>query len=49
MRASAVTRWITKNGKRIPLTGSGGGKGAGTVVAAGVLAWDCQPGSAAAV
>ncbi|MEU0878067.1 hypothetical protein ABZ345_05675 [Lentzea sp. NPDC005914] len=29
-----MTRWITKNGKRIPLTGGG----AGTVVAAGVLA-----------
>jgi hypothetical protein len=25
-----MTRWITKNGKRIPL--SGGGKGAGTVL-----------------
>lgn len=31
-----MTRWIAKNGKRIPLTGSGSGKGA--VVAAGVLA-----------
>jgi hypothetical protein len=33
-----MTRWITKNGKPVPLNGSGGGKGAGTVVAAGVLA-----------
>lgn len=31
-----MTRWITKNGKRIPL--NGGGKGAGVVVAAGALA-----------